>query len=163
MPKTDKPKGQSMDLVLWRHAEAEEGVPDETRALTRRGRKQAKKMARWLRKRLPADVRILVSPATRAQQTAEALGLPFDTAKHIGTAATAVQVLKAAGWPKAGGTVLVVGHQPTLGRGAARLMTGTEADWAIGKGAVWWLTQGAGGTGPAPRSRLHAVAGPDLS
>ena len=40
-----------MDLILWRHAEAEDGVgkPDTERELTKRGRKQAERMAEWLR------------------------------------------------------------------------------------------------------------------
>ncbi len=77
-----------MDIILWRHAEAEDGTPDAKRALTPRGEKQARKIAKWLAKRLPEDVRIVVSPAVRCQQTAEALGLPFHTSKLVGTAAT---------------------------------------------------------------------------
>ena len=65
-----------MDLLLWRHAEAEEGENDLTRHLTRRGEKQAQAVATWLNKRLPKNLRILASPATRAQQTASALDLP---------------------------------------------------------------------------------------
>ena len=37
-----------MDLILWRHAEAEAGEPDDGRALTSKGHKQAEKMAAWL-------------------------------------------------------------------------------------------------------------------
>ena len=48
--------------------------PDLTRELTGKGVRQAKKMAQWLDSRLPKDTRILSSPATRCQQTAEALG-----------------------------------------------------------------------------------------
>ena len=64
-----------MDLILWRHAEAEDGVPDGARALTKKGLKQAAAIAAWLKPRLPDATRILVSPATRAQQTAAALGI----------------------------------------------------------------------------------------
>ena len=32
-----------MELILWRHAEAEEGYPDLERALTEKGHEQAKK------------------------------------------------------------------------------------------------------------------------
>lgn len=149
-----------MDLILWRHAEAEDGVPDAKRALTPRGEKQARKMAKWLTKRLPTAVRIVVSPAVRCQQTAEALGVPFHSTKLVGTAASASQVLKAAGWPDAGGSALVVGHQPTLGRVAALLLTGAEADWSIKKGAVWWLKlDEADGASPVT---LRAVIGTDL-
>jgi phosphohistidine phosphatase len=47
--------------------------------------------------------------------------------------------LQAAGWPDSGDTVLVVGHQPTLGLAAARLLCGSDQAWSIKKGAVWWL------------------------
>jgi phosphohistidine phosphatase SixA len=49
-------------------------------------------------------------------------------------------ILGACGWPDAGGSVLVVGHQPELGRLAALLLSGQEADWTIKKGALWWFT-----------------------
>ena len=35
--------------------------------------------------------------------------------------------------------MLVVGHQPTLGLAAARLLTGVPQPWAIKKARVWWL------------------------
>ena len=76
-----------MDLLLWRHAEAEDGIPDLKRKLTARGEKQAAQMAEWLKKNAPTNLRILVSPAVRCQQTAKALGLPFETDKRIGTEA----------------------------------------------------------------------------
>jgi phosphohistidine phosphatase len=154
-----------MDLLLWRHAEAEDGFPDAERELTPRGVKQAKRMARWLRKHLPDDVRILVSPTVRTQQTANALGLPFETSSAVGTGASAADILAAAGWPDGGGnpnsTVLVVGHQPTLGEVAALLLTGREADWTIKKGAVWWFdSRGMGGEHQAV---LRAVMAPGLA
>ena len=55
-----------MDLILWRHAEAvdaEIGQPDNTRHLTARGEKQARRVARWFLEHRPRDLRILVSPA----------------------------------------------------------------------------------------------------
>lgn len=65
-----------MDLILWRHAEAEDSVPDSERKLTAKGCKQAEKVGGWLAERLPDDARILVSPAARAQQTAAASSGP---------------------------------------------------------------------------------------
>ena len=62
-----------MELILWRHADAKDaapGKPDAERGLTAKGIKQARRMADWLEKRLPAEARVLVSPARRAQQTA---------------------------------------------------------------------------------------------
>ena len=40
-----------MELILWRHAEAEDGSPDAARKLTAKGEKQAQKLARWLKER----------------------------------------------------------------------------------------------------------------
>ena len=69
-----------MELILWRHAEAEDGEPDLARKLTPRGNKQARRAAEWLDRHLPDRTRILVSPAIRAQQTAAALA---DTALSL--------------------------------------------------------------------------------
>jgi phosphohistidine phosphatase len=131
----------SMDLILWRHAEAEDGIPDAKRALTVRGLKQAAKMATWLNERLPEKMEILVSPALRTQQTAQALGRPFTTCKAIDVGEPPTHLLAAAGWPEgANRCVLIVGHQPTLGQVAALLLGGSEGEWSVKKGAVWWLS-----------------------
>ncbi|WP_153111773.1 SixA phosphatase family protein [Propionivibrio limicola] len=138
-----------MDLLLWRHAEAEDGIPDLKRKLTARGEKQAQKMAAWLKQHAPENLRILVSPAKRCQQTAQALGLPFETDPRLGPDSDVSALLAAINWPDGGErdpeksgrlAVLVVGHQPTLGQTAALLLSGEEAYWTIKKGAVWWFT-----------------------
>ena len=59
-----------MDLSLWRHAEAhegQEGEDDLLRRLTPRGEKQAARMAVWLDRNLPEGLRVLASPARRAE------------------------------------------------------------------------------------------------
>ena len=129
-----------MDLILWRHADAEEGDPDMDRALTKRGEKQARQMAAWLELRLPARCEVLVSPALRAQQTAAALDKPFKTVRKLAPGASVADLIGTAGWPDRRGAVLVVGHQPLLGRMAALLLSGSEADWTLKKGAVWWFS-----------------------
>jgi len=129
-----------MDLLLWRHAEAEDGEDDMKRRLTERGERQARRMAEWLRENQPKDLRIIVSPAIRTQQTAEALKLPFETHRKIGPEACVSELIAACGWPDAQGSVLIVGHQPSLGHLASLLLAGHEADWSIKKGAVWWLS-----------------------
>lgn len=129
-----------MDLILWRHAEAEETVPDHARVLTKRGLKDAAKVGEWLRDRLPDGCSVIASPAERTQQTAKALGLPFKTVRAIAPGASAEAVLEAAGWPHDDGTVVVVGHQPTLGEVAALLVAGQGAYWSVKKGGVWWIT-----------------------
>lgn len=149
-----------MELILWRHAEAEDGSDDLARELTPKGRKQAAKMADWLNERLPADCRILTSPAIRAKQTAKALGRPFEIVPAISPGATWKEVLEAAGWPgRDEGCVLLAGHQPTLGEVAARLL-GTEGSLAVRKAAVWWFS----GRGRLVGNDivLRAVMSPDL-
>ncbi len=134
-----------MELILWRHAEAEDSFPDLSRTLTEKGRKQAAKMADFLRRHLPPDTRIMASPAARTQQTAAALTDKFTTVPSIAPGASAHAILQAARWPTAGGTVLVVGHQPTLGAVAAELL-GCEP-LRIKKSGVWWLSLQDGDAG----------------
>ncbi|MDC8786266.1 SixA phosphatase family protein [Roseateles koreensis] len=131
-----------MDLILWRHAEAEllrEGGSDLTRCLTRKGERQALRMAEWLNHRLAASTRVLVSPALRARGTAAALGREVRIVDSIAPDASVDALLRASRWPHATEPVLLVGHQPTLGQLAALLLTGEAKPWAIKKGAVWWL------------------------
>ena len=90
-----------MELILWRHAEAAEGLPDLGRALTDKGQRQAEHMASFLSERLPQNTRVLVSPAIRAQQTAAALTPKFITAPNIGVHATPQTAIATAGWPMA--------------------------------------------------------------
>ncbi|TAN83620.1 MAG: histidine phosphatase family protein [Gallionella sp.] len=130
-----------MDLILWRHAEAADGAPDIARELTAKGRKQAEKMAAFLHRYLPDGSRILVSPTTRTQQTIAALTSHFTLVPAIAPGASAQAVLHAARWPDAGGTVLVVGHQPTLGEVAAQLLGCNDYPPGIRKGALWWFSR----------------------
>ena len=128
-----------MELILWRHAEAEDGISDLARKLTPKGLKQARQMAAWLNPRLPDDIHIMASPAIRTQQTAAALGRNFTTLEALSPGAAPTEVLAAAGWPQGAHSVLVIGHQPTLGAVAALLLAGQDTSWSMKKGAVWWL------------------------
>jgi len=132
-----------MDLILWRHADAVEAGPGEAdldRPLTPKGERQAQRVAQWLNQRLPESTRILVSPALRTQQTAQALGRKFRTVEAIAPDAPAQAVLDAARWPTARDPVLVIGHQPTLGLVLSQLLgAGLREGLAVRKGGVWWL------------------------
>jgi phosphohistidine phosphatase len=150
-----------MDLILWRHAEAEEGAPDSRRKLTAKGEKQAEKIAAWLRGRLPDDARVLVSPTTRTQQTASALQRPFETVDLVATGASYRSILDAAQWLQGEGTVLIVGHQPALGETAAWLLSGAADGWTVKKGALWWFASRGRGVGER-QAILRAVISPDL-
>ena len=146
-----------MDLILWRHADAADGVPDSERRLTGKGTKQAERMAAWLLERLPKDALVLVSPARRAQETAQALGRKFETCSDLDTSATPQSVLKAAGWPRGDRFVVVVGHQPTLGEAAALLITGKAGSLSVKKGAIWWMSRRRD-----EATIVRAVVSPDL-
>ena len=152
-----------MELILWRHAEAEEpksGMSDMKRRLTPRGEKQARVVGRWLRQKLPKGTRILVSPAIRTQQTVLPLELPYDTDERLGPQATPADLFAAAGWPNLPSAVLIVGHQPALGALASLLVCGQEGDFSVRKGSVWWISRK---TKPGDdKTFLRAVIGPDL-
>jgi len=135
-----------MDLILWRHAEAEDGPEgdplrsrDLERALTPRGEKQAFRMASWLDRQLPEGARIVVSPARRCEQTALALGRKYKIRTELAPGATAAQLLELVQWPLSKSPILVVGHQPTLGQTIAQLLGLQESDCPVKKGALWWL------------------------
>nr|MBF0685451.1 histidine phosphatase family protein [Pseudomonas sp.] len=130
-----------MNLILWRHAEAEDGSNDMERKLTSRGHKQAEMSAKWLRKHAPGDLCILVSPAKRTRQTADALDMKYDIVPEIAPGATPEILLQAAKWPEGEKNVLVVGHQPTLGAAIRLMLTGTSGPWTVRKSGVWWLAR----------------------
>ncbi len=146
-----------MELILWRHAEAEDGGAggDLARALTKRGRKQAERMGEWLKPRLSEEWRVLSSPAKRAVQTAKGLGVDFEERDALGPGASPAAILHEAGWPQGKRSVLIVGHQPTLGEAAARIL-GVRGDVGIRKAAIWWFAAKDG------QASLRCVIDPDL-
>lgn len=135
-----------MDLILWRHAEAEDWLLgdeasglDLDRSLTQRGEKQAARMAAWLDRQLPEGARIVVSPARRCEQTALALGRKYKIRPELAPDATPEQLLELVQWPSNKYPVLVIGHQPILGQTIAQLLALKESECAVKKGALWWL------------------------
>lgn len=136
------------DLILWRHAEAEDLIDNEdaggndlSRRLTSKGEKQAARMAAWLQHRLPEDIRIWSSPAVRTEQTVLALGRKYRLSEQLQPSAGADELLQLLHWPQLRHPALIVGHQPTLGRVVSRLLGLSEAECSFRKGAVWWLRQ----------------------
>lgn len=136
-----------MNLILWRHAEAIDlGTPvtpgckrDLERQLTERGQQQATITARWLQKNIKRDFRVICSPADRAVQTVKAFRDKPEIISDLGPLADASHVLGAINWPQ-GKDVIVVGHQPWIGRVASLLLSGQEQDWSVKKSAIWWLS-----------------------
>nr|WP_314627046.1 histidine phosphatase family protein [uncultured Noviherbaspirillum sp.] len=148
-----------MQFILWRHAEAAPGTPDEARPLTDTGRLHAQQMAHWLRPRLPSDLLILCSPAVRARQTADALGLPYTLSDALAKHSSAEAMRDAAAWPDNPSNVMLVGHQPILGDLLMLLLGAATPLDAMPKAGIWWLkAQRSAGrlvTG------VNAVIGPD--
>jgi len=149
-----------MDLLLWRHAEAEIGEPDHGRVLTPKGHKQAAKVGHWLDRNLPDGCRILSSPAERCEQTAKALGRKFKVVNELAPGALPAEILNIAGWPDAREPVVIVGHQPALGGVASLLLSGSVHEWTMRKGNVWWLTNRV--KDDTAHAVLRAVMGPDF-
>ena len=145
-----------MDLILWRHAEAldaGEGEDDLERALSKRGEKQALRMAQWLDRQLHEGTRILCSPARRTEQTALALGRKYKLRAELAPGGSVEDLLALARWPEGKSSLLVVGHQPMLGQAIARLIDLQEQDCAVRKGALWWLRSRR----RSPENRIETV------
>ncbi|WP_186105213.1 phosphohistidine phosphatase SixA [Burkholderia gladioli] len=150
-----------MHLILWRHAEAEDyAASDLARQLTARGRRDAQAVAKWLKLRLESSAVILASPAVRTVQTVEALTDQYRTVRELAPGGGVAEVLAAAGWPEGvASTVVVVGHQPTLGAVAARLLAGSDDSWSLKKGGLIWLQSRSREGGQAS---LRAALSPEL-
>jgi phosphohistidine phosphatase len=137
-----------MDLIFWRHAEAEDGSAsgrDADRVLSKRGRKQAAKMAKWLSQHLPADTQVLCSPASRCLQTATALhdlhDIEIKVADFLSVESTAERIAQEIAKAAPVKALLIVGHQPNLGLLISRLAGLEQHACVVKKGSVWWLAQ----------------------
>ena len=123
-------------LTLFRHAHAErpsEEQEDFERALDKRGRREAKHMARHLAQLHWRPDHLITSPAVRTVQTAKALAgeLDFELARirhddrvYLAEADTLLAILHSV--PAGVRHVLLVGHNPGLSTLAGRLSAGEE-------------------------------------
>ena len=113
-----------MRLFLVRHAHSDPGDPDSLRPLSARGREQARELGERLAPVEPELV--LTSPLLRARETAAAIatsaGAELRVDERLAPGASADQLLAAI--EGAGGTVVVVGHQPDCSEIAAVLGAG---------------------------------------
>ncbi len=156
------------DLILWRHAEAEESSAsglDTDRELTRQGRKDAAKMASWLKRHLPANTIVLVSPARRCQETAAALAeiseVEIRTVDFLSINHSAETILNEIALMADAKTLLIVGHQPTLGYLIAGWLRMQDSACVVKKGSVWWLRQLEATEQTALQTYLLTVQHPD--
>lgn len=134
-----------MKLYFLRHAAALDGPLDAARPLSPGGRRQARKLARFLRR---AEVQFdlaFTSPLTRARQTIELVCAITNEAKPIEPKVTeallndtspAAFTQWLAALPAAG-HVLLVGHEPSLSTHVRRLLGIEHPDaLELAKGAL---------------------------
>src|SRR5579875_2234772 len=140
-------------LWLLRHAEAVDGMPDEQRALTERGIRQATDAGLALRAIGASIDACLSSPKLRALQTAElacrALGVEVETERRLSGEPVDVAELTAGR-----GDVLLVGHDPSFTL-LVHDLTGAQA--RMKKGGVAAIHKGELLTYPPP-TELSAIA-----
>ena len=131
-----------MNLILWRHAEAEDGAPDLERGLTDKGRRQADAAARWLRPYLNDQVDVWASQALRSQQTAKALGLPYAVKPELNPINQVEELPALIAAHKGANYLILVGHQPWLGQLCSYLLNGgwlAGQYWSVKKSSIWWF------------------------
>lgn len=149
-----------IELLLVRHADAGDPLawsgPDADRPLSRKGRKQAERLAAMLGSLRSAPDALVSSPKARAAQTAEVLGaaLGIEVRLHEGLAGpldleTLAAILADNGQPR---RPIIVGHDPdmsdlaselvgsavTLRKGALARIDLAERP-AAGEGVLRWL------------------------
>lgn len=132
--------GEAMDhrLHLLRHAKTEDfrpGHPDRDRRLTEDGRRQATELGTWLVSGGVGVDLIWCSPAERAIQTAAGLGLSarIETQERLYHADPEDVVELLGGLDPTVGSVLVVGHNPTIADLAHQLAEGSEQQPTIAR------------------------------
>lgn len=128
------------DLLVLRHAKAERGdMPDFERPLARRGRKDAPRIAGWLRDEGLVPDLVVASPARRTAETTElvleALGIDpsavrWEERVYEAPAGALLGVLS--GCPEECVRVLLVGHNPGA-ETLVRLLARTVREPASGK------------------------------
>jgi phosphohistidine phosphatase len=121
-----------MIILLFRHGHAIDETPglgDAGRALSGKGRKTTRKVARWLARRgklRPTD--IWTSPLVRAVQTAEiaaeALGLEDEVSvsADLSPGSSADDLMRKLAEHRGTGPLMLVGHEPDLSVVAALLL-----------------------------------------
>lgn len=135
-----------MKLYFLRHAAAVDGLDDAKRPLSPTGRRQARKLARFLRRGGIAFDLAFTSPLVRAKQT---MTIVLDitneaqpvTAQEVSALLNEADPETFSDWlvrlPPDAGHVLLVGHEPSLSSRLRRLL-GLERTEALelSKGAV---------------------------
>jgi phosphohistidine phosphatase len=128
-----------MMLYIMRHGLAEEPTPkgdDAARQLTAEGVDKIRKAAAGLRAAGFSFEMILTSPIIRARETADLVAQEFDGLKprampELTTGASPNGALEALSKLQLPESVIAVGHEPTLSRLAALLLSGSSESMEI--------------------------------
>lgn len=134
--------GPAHQLVLLRHAKAEHGgsLDDHLRPLALTGRKQASQVGTGLQAAGLVPDLVLVSSSVRTRQTWDlvraALGVPAEAARFSDEVYSAgvrslLGLLREI--EESAGTVLVVGHEPTVSQTAAALAAPDSDESALAR------------------------------
>jgi len=116
-------------LTLMRHAKsswADSDIPDEARTLGERGRAAADLLGKWLAAEGREPDQVIVSSATRCQETWELVSAGMSTQPSVTTEAslymaTPDQIIDIIRTNATGENVLVIGHMPGIGNVARDL------------------------------------------
>jgi phosphohistidine phosphatase len=139
-----------MRLILFRHGpagerDAKRWSDDAKRPLTRNGRERTSLAAAGLRRLLGRPGRVAASPLVRARQTAEVLvaaagpEVKIETLEALSPGAPFRETLRWLRDVESGARVILVGHEPHLGKLAGMLLfNSVSATLPLKKaGAVW--------------------------
>jgi len=134
-----------MTLTIVRHAIAvpagTEGISDEERPLTKKGRRRFAKAARGLAQICGRPDVLLTSPLLRARETAdiaaEAWGGPTPTLEPVLAHGRADDIIAMLARYAPDQQVVIVGHEPTVSALLARVLGSPEGErFAFRKGGV---------------------------
>ena len=123
-----------MRVFIIRHAIAADrspDVPDDSRPLTRRGKRRFRRAARGLARLFASPEHLLTSPLVRARQTARIAGRAWknDFKEENALAGGSIQDVDAVlRRYQPGSTVALVGHEPQVSELLAHLVGSTHAD-----------------------------------
>jgi len=128
-------------LILLRHGKSDwsGNVPDHERPINERGRMAAVRMATWMRGEGLTPDHMLVSSATRTQETAARLRTVWGAlagevaptsidALYLAEPDAILDTIRSKGQ---GGTLLILGHNPGLERAAVRFARGGKCPPAM--------------------------------
>jgi phosphohistidine phosphatase len=148
--RTEMGEPPTMRLILFRHGpagqrDAKRWPDDGKRPVTRSGRERTVRAAAGLRRLIGRVARVATSPLTRAKQTAELLVQALETEVRVETldslapGAPHRETLKWLREVESGASVVLVGHEPHLGKLAGMLLfNSVSAELPLKKaGAVW--------------------------